>query len=377
MTGWRPVAKGISFSAAILAAAPLLAQAIAPSRGTVNATFVSGSVQIEDGTPPPEPVLIQRLCAAMTRDEAWTDRKGHFSFQVGGGQPLMADASLDASGNNRTGLTQMQAAEGVRMTPDFDSADSLVGCDLRAQMSGYKSEIVHLDAVEGSINRNVGTITLHRMGNVPGLTVSATTMAAPKEAAKLYALGTKEAEKHHFEKARDDLSKAVAEYPNYALAWVALGVVREELHDVTGAIEAYTQARHSDSKLLQPYERLSLLADAAGSWSESAEYTAEWIHLDPVDYPNAYLLNAVASIRLNKLDDAEHSAREGIRLDQANHFPRLHYVLGYVLAARGQLPEAVACFHDYLTLAPNGAQAGTLRQQLPGMEQAAAAQHKP
>jgi len=263
------------------------------------------------------------------------------------------------------------------MTGEFESADSLVGCDLRAQVPGYKSDVVHLDAVASSTNRNVGAITLHRLGNVPGLTVSATTVAAPKEAAKLYELATKEASKRHFEKARDEYSKAVAEYPNYAIAWIGLGMVREELHDRAGAVEAYTRASNADRKLLQPYERLSLLADAAESWSDSAKYTTEWIRLDPVDYPNAYLLNAVANIRLNKLDDAEHSAREGIRLDQGNHFPRLHYVLGYALAAKDQMREAVACFHDYLALAPNGAQAGTLRQQLPGMEQAAAAQHKP
>ena len=369
--------KGISFSAAILTAAPLLAQAIAPSRDMANATFVSGNVRLDDGTPPPAPVLIQRLCGSMTRDEAWTDRKGHFSFQVGGGQSLMADASLDASGNTRTGLTTVQMQAGGMPTGEFESANSLVGCDLRAQITGYKSDIVHLDSVGSATNRNVGSITLHRMANTPGLTVSATTMAAPKEAAKLYDLGSKEAVKRHFEKARDDFSKAVEEYPNYAIAWVALGIVREQLHDFNGAIEAYTKARHADGKLLQPYERLSLLADAAESWSESAKYTAEWIRLDPVDYPNAYLLNAVANIRLNKLDEAERSAREGLRLDQGNRFPRLHYVLGYVLAARNQLAEAVNSFHEYLDLAPNGAQAGTLRQQLPGLEQAAAAQRKP
>lgn len=372
------MARGINFFAAILAAAPaLLAQTIAPSRDMAKATFVSGTVQLDDGTPPPSPVLIQRLCGSMTRDEAWTDGKGNFSFQVGGGQSLMADASLDVSGNNRRGLTAVQIQAGGVPTGEFESANSLTGCDLRAQMSGYKSDIVHLDTVGESVNRNVGTVTLHRLGNVPGLTVSATTMAAPKEAAKLYELGTKEAEKRHFDKARDDFSRAVAEYPNYAIAWIGLGMVREELHDRAGAIEAYTKASNADGKLLQPYERLSVLADAAERWGDSAKYTAEWIRLDPVDYPSAYLLNAVANIRLNKLDAAERSAREGIRLDQGNHFPRLHYVLGYVLAAKGQMPEAVACFHDYLALAPNGAQAGTLRQQLPGLEQAAAAQHKP
>lgn len=365
-----------SFYATFLAASPLFAQAIAPSRNISNVTFVSGSVRLEDGTPPPGAALIQRVCGSMTRDETWTDTRGRFSFQVSGGQALVADASLDASGNTGTGKTTIQRQTGS-MTGEFESADSLVGCDLRAELAGFKSDIVPLDNLGSSSNRSAGSITLHRLGNVPGLTVSATTIAAPKEAARLYERGTKEASKRHFQKARDDFAQATGIYPRYAVAWLGLGVMCEQLHDREGAIVAYTKARSADDKLVQPWERLSILADAAEDWSDSARYTAAWIQLDPVDYPNAWLLNAVANVRLNELPEAEHSAREGLRLEGANRFPRLHYVLGYILAAQSQLPEAVACFHDYLALAPDGVEAGTLRQQLPAMEQAAAVQSKP
>ncbi|MGA2186431.1 MAG: tetratricopeptide repeat protein [Bryobacteraceae bacterium] len=380
------IARRFASSLLVLAWPALLGQANAPmpSAGPTavmsrmaQAVFLSGSVQLDDGTPPPEPVVIQRICGSMTRNEAWTDRKGRFSFQVGGGQPMMADASLDGSGNNRSGLTQYQVQAGGVPTSELVSASSLIGCDLRTQMPGYRSDVLHLDR-RGLLEKGeVGTIVLHRLGNVEGLTVSATTVAAPKESAKAYQKGLKEAARQHFDKARAAFESAVKGYPNYAVAWIGLGLACEQMNDAAAAIRAYTEASRADAKLLKPHERLTVLADQSQRWADSARYSAEWIRLDPVDFPNAWLLNAVANIRLNKLEEAEHSAREGLRLDKEGRFPRIRYVLGYVLAAKNELGEAVAYFHDYLTMEPNGSDARVLRGQLPGLEQAAAAARNP
>jgi len=367
----------------LMSASPtLFAQTMAPSAGNIqdstqHASFVSGTVRLDDGTPPPDPVVIQRVCPAMTRDEAWTDRKGYFSFQVGGGQSMVADASLDAGGNNKSGRTDYQIAAGGVPTSELMTAGSLVNCDLRAQMPGYRSDVLHLDRIGMLERSDVGTIVLHRLAGVQGLTVSATTMAAPRESARAYQEGLKEAGKQHFDKARADFEKAVKGYPNFAMAWVALGFTCEQSKDMSAAIHAYTEASRSDAKLLKPYERLAVLSDRSEHWTESAKYSAGWIRLDPVEYPNAYLLNAVANIHLNNLEQAEKSAREGLRLDKAGHFPRLRFVLGYIMASQKQLREAVAYFHDYLLMDPNGSDAAALRGQLPGLEQAAAAERKP
>jgi tetratricopeptide (TPR) repeat protein len=369
----------------VLCSPGLFGQSIAPSSissaaangRAPQAVFISGSVQLDDGTPPPDAVLIQRVCTTVTRDEGWTDHKGRFSFQVGGGQSMVADASLDSSGNNRSGRTQFESEAGNVITTELTSASSLIGCDLRAQLSGYRSDVVHLDRMGLLEKGDVGTIILHRLGGVQGLTVSATTMAAPRESARAYQDGLKEAGKQHFGKARADFEKAVNGYANYAIAWVALGLACEQTKDMAAAIHAYTQASRADAKLLKPYERLTVLADANQRWADSSKYSAEWIRLDPVEFPDAYLLNAVANIHVNDLDQAEKSARDGLRLDKEGHYPRLRYVLGYIMAARSELREAVAYFHDYLKMDPNGSDAPALRGQLPGLEQAAAAERKP
>ena len=56
--------------------------------------FLSGKVMLEDGTPPPEPVIVERVCNGTPRPEGYTDRKGRFSFELGRNTHMMADASV-------------------------------------------------------------------------------------------------------------------------------------------------------------------------------------------------------------------------------------------------------------------------------------------
>src|ERR1700736_1977347 len=55
--------------------------------------FLSGKVVLQDGTPPPEPVKIERICNGSPRPQGYTDLKGRFSFQVDSGLGVEPDAS--------------------------------------------------------------------------------------------------------------------------------------------------------------------------------------------------------------------------------------------------------------------------------------------
>ncbi|MGZ6265178.1 MAG: hypothetical protein ACXWSD_20805, partial [Bdellovibrionota bacterium] len=58
--------------------------------------FISGTVVLSDGLPLTERVKIERVCSGAPRTETYTDKKGHFSFQVG--QSLeMPDASTSSA----------------------------------------------------------------------------------------------------------------------------------------------------------------------------------------------------------------------------------------------------------------------------------------
>ena len=45
--------------------------------------FLTGRVMLEDGTPPPRPAAIERVCGTYRRIEGHTDSKGYFSIQLG------------------------------------------------------------------------------------------------------------------------------------------------------------------------------------------------------------------------------------------------------------------------------------------------------
>ena len=45
--------------------------------------FLTGRVRLEDGTPPPQSVRIERVCGTATHTEGFTDRKGDFAIQIG------------------------------------------------------------------------------------------------------------------------------------------------------------------------------------------------------------------------------------------------------------------------------------------------------
>src|SRR5262245_19909823 len=59
--------------------------------------FLSGKVMLDDGTPPPDSVVIERVCNGNPRAEAYTDSKGRFSFQLGQNHGMMQDASMSSS----------------------------------------------------------------------------------------------------------------------------------------------------------------------------------------------------------------------------------------------------------------------------------------
>lgn len=108
-----------------------------------------------------------------------------------------------------------------------------------------------------------------------------------------------------------------------------------------------------------------------GQWRDAAELSDRILHLNPDDFPPGYYLNAMANLRLGNLDLAEKSAREAIRLDTTHTNPRTSYVLGLILAQKGDFQHSAESLHAYLNAMPNAPDAETVRQQLAGIERSA------
>jgi tetratricopeptide (TPR) repeat protein len=332
--------------------------------------FMSGKVMLDDGTPPPDSVRIERICGGRVIPEANTDRKGRFSFQVGQNSAMMADAStsgpgmrggMESSGNNPMG--------GVREREMFN-------CELRASLAGYRSDNVNLANRKFMDNPDVGTIILHRLGNVEGLTISATSLNAPKDAKKLFEKGHDALGKNKLDDAQKHFEKAVELYPKYASAWYELGIVNERQKNLEGARKAFAQSLAADSKYMNPYDALAQMEARDQKWQDVADITDRMIRLNPVDFPRAYFYNAVAKLNLKRLDEAEKSAKALVEMDTRHQFPKGEQVLGVILAQRQDYTGAAAHIRKFITFSQPGADVDLAKRQLADLEKSLAAREQ-
>lgn len=334
--------------------------------------FLSGKVVVDDGTPPPEPATIERVCNGGTpRPEGYTNTKGHFSFQLGNNMGVLPDASVGNSADTSdiTGRGPGMSMPGMANQRGFSERD-LMGCEIRASLPGYRSQTIPLSGRRFLDNPDIGTIVLKRLGHVEGLTTSITTLQAPKDAKKAYEKGLNMVKKNKDADAEKELQKAVDLYPQYAIAWYELGAVHERAQRKEDARKAYAKSLESDSKFVKPYMNLAGMAAAEQKWEEVDTTTDRVIKLNPFDFPGAYFYNAVANLNMQNLDAAEKSARDGLKQDDLHRLPKLEHVLGVILAQKNDLTGAAEHMKAYLKFAPNAKDADMVRNQLSQVEKA-------
>ena len=209
-----------------------------------------------------------------------------------------------------------------------------MNCELRARLAGYRSQIVSLATRRALDNPDVGVILLHRIGAIEGGTVSAVSLAAPKDARKAYEKGMDLLKKKKTDDAMKSFQKAVELYPKYAVALCELGKLQMVRGETEPARESLQTAIQADPKFVVPYVELSFLEMQGQRWKEVAAATETATKLDPFSYPQAFFLNAVANYNLKNMEAAEKSAREAERLDTRHQYPKTSHLLGIILAQR-------------------------------------------
>ena len=334
--------------------------------------FLSGKVMLADGTPPGEAVTIVRDCWGQRRPETYTDSKGRFSFQLGDRNSLaFADASTspasDVFGGSNTGGFGSAANTG---TPRVNSSGrvDLSGCELRASLPGYRSDPIQLRNRSVFDSPNVGVIILHPLAKGQGISVSTTSLAAPKQAKKAYEKALKELRKkdpnsRKPEKAIGQLEKAVAEYPEYAAAWSLLGRTRLSINDKEGAREAFDKATKADPKYLGPYIPLLRMELAEKRWAEVNLVSERLLSLNP-HMTQVQYYRAVAAFNLGKMDLAEDLVLDIQSGEGSERFPGTHRLLGLIHARQGNFPLAATAYRDFIAAQPLGPVAKDLRRQL-------------
>jgi tetratricopeptide (TPR) repeat protein len=328
--------------------------------------YLTGKVVLEDGTAPSDRVAIQIICRGTPKTIAFTDHRGNFSADLSNrNAEVFADASESSRGFSGAGTGT--ASRGI-----CPGEPNLMGVSVQADLPGYSSDVVNLGSRHALDNPDIGTLFLRRRGNVEGLTISATSALAPKDAQKALDKGRTDAMKQKWPDAEKEFQKAVTIYPKYAAAWLELGNIQGMQKNIEAARNSYSQALAADPKFVSPYLQLASLSAGEQKWQDVVDSTDRLLHLNPVDFPQAWMFNALANYYLGKKDEAEKSAREGISHDPAHRYPRMNYLLGVLLSQKREFGPAADSIRDYLKYAPNATDADQIRKQLAEVEKAAA-----
>lgn len=313
--------------------------------------FLSGKVVVDDGSVLTESAAIQTVCKGQKHTETRTDAHGNFSFQLGSTFASSDDAEFDADTPSRT------SARGRADRRD------LQGCELQASLPGFTSDAIQLSGrFSGLENADIGRIVLHRLSNVEGFTISATTAQAPGSARKALTKGQQQQKEGKWDEAQKSFEKAVSLYPRFASAWFELGRVLLQKNDTPGARHSFQQSIAADSKYLNPYLGLTQLALHERNWQELAETSDKLLALNPVSFPDVWLSNSLAYYCLKDFAAAEKAARHGLEVDPEHRVPKLEYALGVVLLSKPDYPGAAQHFRAFLSLAPT--EAAEVQKQL-------------
>src|ERR1017187_2982078 len=326
--------------------------------------FVNGKVLLDDGTPPPDTVVIERLCRGIAHTEGHTDRKGAFGFELG------HDDLVQDAGDFSNAVVNPNAVR-ISSDPAADPNRPYRECELRANLPGYRSDVVSLANYRPDGDPNIGAIILHKMGDVEGRVNSANTAGAPKNAAKEYEKGMDAVKRGKGDEAAKAFAKAAELHPAFAAAWFELGKLQAAQLQIDAAHKSFTTAVAAEPKFLSPYLELSQLAYRAKNWQELAGISGQALKLDPFDYPDLYYLNGLAHYGLKEMDAAERSFRETEKLDTTHRYPKTHQYLAGILVTKKDLPAAVEELSNYVKYAPNAPDIAAMRRQLRQLQDAA------
>jgi tetratricopeptide (TPR) repeat protein len=316
--------------------------------------FISGKVVLDDGTEITESASVQTICRGHKQTVAHTDSRGGFSFELGDRLGAAA-AGASAADVDSSGLTPRSTG----------SQRDWRECELLATLPGFTSQSIDLSArVSTFESTDIGRLVLHRMAQVEGFTISATTAAAPKDAQKAYAKAQEKERKEKWDEAQQLLTKAVEIYPKYAVAWFDLGRLQIRNNDGVQARHSFEQSIAADSRYTNPYRGLAELELQQKQWPALVTVTGQLLALDPVSFPDAWFRNALGNYFLSNFVAAEKSARQGMKVDDQHKVPQLEHLLGVTLAQEHNYAEATIHIQNYLKMATQPSDIEETQKQL-------------
>jgi tetratricopeptide (TPR) repeat protein len=240
---------------------------------------------------------------------------------------------------------------------DAASADA---CSVTIRLKGYRPT--------GATLRNGATIVLKRIGDSEGSMVSMTALKAPAPAKKAFGKGVVAMTDQKWAVAQKNFERAVEIYPDYAAAWSDLGLVFKEQSNPKEARAAWERAVQADPKYVKPYLQLAKLALEERRMEDAANIAERALAMNPTEFPAIYYYDAAANFNLSRFDASEKSVRRAIELDTNHEMPRAEFLLGTVLAAKGDRSGAVQHMRKYLEISPKAKDAAEVNRLIAKIE---------
>ena len=302
---------------------------------------LNGRVMTEDNVAPAEAVEITLECAGARTAQTHTDVHGNFSMSV-----------------RRSSYSDVSDGTDPR-----NSKSDLSGCDVTADLAGYRAEPLHLMGGSEVGVINAGTILLRPTVQARAFAVSVNSLAAPEKAKAAFQKGEEQKKKGKLAAAMESFRKAIAAYPRYALAWLELGRVQATQNNFSDAQLSFQQSVTQDSKLVDGYVELARLADRQSDWQGLLRSTQYLVQAQP-DVAEFWFWNAVASFNLGDVNTAESGITRGLRIDSTHRVPQMEYLYALVLAHAQKFSAAADHLTTYLKLAPGASDAAAARKRL-------------
>jgi len=237
-------------------------------------------------------------------------------------------------------------------------------CFLWASVDGYRSSTKPLAEWFNSSGKNKGEIRLEPFSSSSAGLASANGQPTEKGQVKMYKRAREDAAKQDWPKAIASLRSVVSGCSNCAAAWFALGIVQQIAGGRKDAEESFLAAARADAAFAPPLIHAAALAAVRGDWQATSRLAQQAIELNTTAFPNAYALAAIANINLQKIDAAQKSATEGLKLDTGQQFPELEYALGMALYSNNQLEDARKHLEAYLARSKKGPDASAAQATL-------------
>ena len=316
---------------------------------------------METGKPTPEPVSIELNCGMRPLQAIHTDLGGYFTFSLGSG----VQSNMDFSASNENPMAQANSRQNL----PGGAGGSLTGCELRVSVPGYHPLTYTLSQHPDMGRMEVGTLRLQRIAGIEGSAISVTSLLVPGNARKEYEKALKEVRGNHPDAARQHLEKAIAGYEKYAAAWNELGRIFNASHSTDKAREAFQKAIAADPQYTPPYLSLATLELESRNYQSAVETATKLLELDS-SISFASFVQAVGDFNLNRLDEAEKSARQAEKGAQGN-LPQVHALLADIFLQKQDYPHAASQMRTYLQESPNGPFAEQMRKDLEQIQKAA------